>query len=641
MKLFAKALPAFLGAIVLLMPLSCTKAVIEQGKEDDSSSQQETSYEVTCDVQDEDLVFEALESEGSMQIKADGPWTLEAEEVDGKSTKSLASWVFLSITGGGSGVFGVDIGLGRNTSGLVRTARLILRGKQVIQTWTIVQQPQYYSTDGIVTIAIMEAGTFRESIKNYHKDPSEITKLRIVGEFNGSDLNYLYDSEMANLTYLDVRGLRYPDFSLSYHRKLQYLYLPNIQKVIGSNAFSSNSALEYIHGENVEITDYRAIAFCGKLSGYYLPNLVEIGQECFSGDESLETLAFQNVTTIKDRAFAGCSLVSTVSFDLLEEIDQQFNGWGGMDKIEVVNLPKLKKTGIGAFAYQTKLETLVLPSLTEMGHGIINQSSVTEINCPALGVIPESAFAGNTVLRTVSFESVYKVERAAFLNCTKLKNVSMPHAITLGSQAFYACTLGGELDFSSVMTIGDYCFAQSEGINSHALRFPLALTIGDGAFSDCKNIVSIEIPMANSIGAMAFMNCTRLANINGDNSLIAISLGNDAFTNCQSLHELLFPVLIKLGGYCFEGTKLRHLYFGCLNWKPMENEDDLWPLAPFEFWNFPISQDVAQGIYLELGDDPGKPDPEHPKPWWSQTVDAEGKTHWAFMRRVWDRVNDY
>lgn len=70
-------------------------------------------------------------------------------------------------------------------------------------------------------------------------------------------------------------------------------------------------------------------------------------------------------------------------------------------------------------------------------------------------------------------------------------------------------------------------------------KYPVT-AIGQEAFYECENLVSVTIPNSvTSIGLAAFASCTRLKSVTLSNSLKFI--GKYAFSNCKSLRTITIP----------------------------------------------------------------------------------------------------
>ena len=176
------------------------------------------------------------------------------------------------------------------------------------------------------------------------------------------------------------------------------------------------------------------------------------------------------------------------------------------------------------------------------------------------------AFSGCSGLTSVTIpSSVTTIEGSAFFGCSGLTSVTIPSSVTsIGIQSFYGCFgLTSVTIPSSVTSIGSGAFSgtawlnnQSDGVvyaGNVAYTYKGSMPVGsaihlreetvgiaDRAFSNCINMISIDIPNSvTTIGSAAFQDCTGLTSITIPNSVTSIS--NSAFSGCTGLTSITIP----------------------------------------------------------------------------------------------------
>jgi hypothetical protein len=113
----------------------------------------------------------------------------------------------------------------------------------------------------------------------------------------------------------------------------------------------------------------------------------------------------------------------------------------------------------------------------------------------------------------------------------------------------------GTLTISGTGTMTDYTYYAPW--RSYAFRIITVIiengvtSIGNGAFSECRNLTSVTIPESvTSIENDAFHNCYSLTSVTIPGSVT--SIGNDAFYYCSSLTSVTIPESVtRIGNYAF------------------------------------------------------------------------------------------
>ncbi len=205
--------------------------------------------------------------------------------------------------------------------------------------------------------------------------------------------------------------------------------------------------------------------------------------------------------------------------------------------------------------------------------------SVTSVIIPScVTTIGKEAFAWRENLTSVTTPaSVTSIGDAAFYGCSNLTSVTIPASVTtIGDYAFSRCFNLTITIPASVTTIGDRAFLGVQSVkvaddnpafmvddagalidieNQKLLYFPQSYrgsyvipdgitTIGDAAFSDCKNLTSVTIGNSvTTIGNEAFGKCSNLTSVTIGNSVTTI--GNSAFPSCYELTSVTIPANAK------------------------------------------------------------------------------------------------
>lgn len=144
--------------------------------------------------------------------------------------------------------------------------------------------------------------------------------------------------------------------------------------------------------------------------------------------------------------------------------------------------------------------------------------------------IPASLFEGSTRLSSVALTGITEIGQKAFKS-SSLRSITLPKSglTTIGNEAFNECTgLTGITIPTSITTWGNNAFRGS-GLEEVTLADGLA-TIGNNAFRDCKSLTSITIPTSVKTFGDSSFSGSGLTSVTLPEGLE--SIGNWAFRYC-------------------------------------------------------------------------------------------------------------
>ena len=329
-----------------------------------------------------------------------------------------------------------------------------------------------------ITIKLDKAGTLPNKIAI--SEMYKITNLKIIGEINGTDWNFI--REMAGR---DFNGEKTDG-------KLSILDLSEAKIVAGGDAYVRFS--ENYYTSNDKLGDY-VFYGCSGLTSLTLPSSVtSIGRGAFYGCWKLTSLTIPSgVTSIGYSAFRGCSGLTnlTIPSSVTEIGDKAFYGCSGLTSLTIPS--GVTSIGDEAFSGCSRLTSLTLPS------------------------------------------SVTSIGDKAFYSCWMLNSLTIPSSVTsIGDEAFYGCIGLTSLTLpSGVTSIGICAFYDCSGLTS--LTIPSSVTsIGDKAFYGCSELTSLTIPSSvTEIGWGAFRGCSGLTSIYVYPENLP-ELGIELFTGCDA-----------------------------------------------------------------------------------------------------------
>jgi len=198
--------------------------------------------------------------------------------------------------------------------------------------------------------------------------------------------------------------------------------------------------------------------------------------------------------------------------------------------------------GMNAFYEMDNVTDVVMPStLTTLGECAFGRiSGLTKIKLPeGLQTIGAECFEACRGVTSVTFPSTLKkINSGAFSECDALKEIKLPEGLE---------------------TIGIYAFDRCDALTKVVI--PSSVTALSG-FSDCANLVSVQLNNSGTISSEAFSKCPKLTKVTIPDTVTQIR--NQAFAECTGLTEIIIPEsVISLETKAFfrcRGIKTAYLY---------------------------------------------------------------------------------
>jgi hypothetical protein len=253
-------------------------------------------------------------------------------------------------------------------------------------------------------------------------------------------------------------------------------------------------------------------------------------------------------------------------------------GWSraafnGNRRLTSVTIPE-GFTYIGDYSFgDSGLTSVTIPtSVTYIGKSAFLRSGLTSVTIPAsVTSIDEGAFDLCPLTSIMLLEGVTNIGDNAFRNCTRLTTVTIPASVkSIGKAAFYGCTSLTAInvsptnqhykDIDGVLFTKDGKTLHSYPVGERKTAYTIpagVISIGNGAFSKCKNLTSITIPVGvTSIGERAFESLSNLTSITIPEGVT--SIGENAFSDCSSLEFITIPTSItRIGKGAFSYSYYR------------------------------------------------------------------------------------
>ncbi|MGI6392012.1 MAG: leucine-rich repeat domain-containing protein [Candidatus Izemoplasmatales bacterium] len=319
--------------------------------------------------------------------------------------------------------------------------------------------------------------------------------------------------------------------------------IPNSVTKIGNGAFQYCSNMQLLTLSNqIKIINPWTFSGCDDLTSVTIPDSVTIiGEYAFNGCDGLVTVNFgSNVSLIADAAFSGCAKLGNpqLNNNLRVIHGGAFSGCSLITSIE-----------FGEYLIHLSGSAFIEAPITSISVHADNQYFDSRTDCNAVVSKKSNILVMGCVNSTID-PTVVGIGPYAFAS-TAITNITLPaNVVTLGAGAFNDCRFLTSITIQGEVTaIPENCFLYCTELKNFVI--PSSVTsLGNNAFGDCP-FTTIEIPSTvTSIGAYCFSYCESLTEIVIPSSVT--SLSNGVFYGCSALSKITLPEeLTSIGNYTF------------------------------------------------------------------------------------------
>ena len=332
--------------------------------------------------------------------------------------------------------------------------------------------------------------------------------------------------------------------------------------------------------------DSHAFLNCKKLASITLPNTVTYlgdddpnsieGSGMFEGCESLTSFTFPSSyasNNLPGFTFKNCKNLTTINWNGYNPKRLNSCAFWDCDKITWSQVPQsVEELGDNCFYLCDALTSVDLSKIKKMDTGVFWATPLTSVEWPAaVTEIPANTFWACGQLTTIkgipgqpgAWDNITKIGANAFNMCTDLTTIKLPAELkTIDAQAFRSCDHLATVDYGTkVETIGDGAFWYTGALKKFFFKGSVKtlgadafresgltcvhlkgdMTIGKGAFMDCKSLKYVEFPATSLatqpltyVAESMFAGCTSLPFITLPSTVTEIKA--NAFNGCSHLN---------------------------------------------------------------------------------------------------------
>lgn len=427
-----------------------------------------------------------------------------------------------------------------------------------LKAWKLLLDPVYGKNTAKNILSVSEDNIVYEDGAKYqkYKDGSK-TRYRLLSVYETGKTSFKIKNGTTQIA----------DSAFEDCKKLEILYLPSTLQSLNKDILSDCDRLETIINNAVSLksslskdftelsvfhigTDYQGFVYeDGVVYGQSLDSsytLLNVPTD-FTGDFILKN----NTTKLYDKALSDCNKITSLVISdttSLKEIGAScFEGNTAIDKVDLSECTSLSLIGQAAFKDCTKLNDVKLPDQlkTLEAQTFYGCVGLENINAKGIESIKDEAFAEClSLIMMTGFDSLKTIGDLAFYDCQSMQTFSVPESTTkIGEECFENClNLRAVVLKGSVSAISRYCFYGCEklaDISTTEQQKSSLKIIGVEAFAECSNLKNPDFSDFTSlteIGEGAFMNCSEMVSIKLPKSLEKIH--TNCFSGCNNLSAM-------------------------------------------------------------------------------------------------------
>lgn len=229
---------------------------------------------------------------------------------------------------------------------------------------------------------------------------------------------------------------------------------------------------------------------------------------------------------------------------------------------KIIEIPStIQFIGKNAFAYCSSLSTITFKTSSD------STLSCNNSNKQLHSIDDYSFFHCNELMSILNIPSgIHRIGRCAFSDCSNLHFVSFASSscVEIDEKAFCHCR---NLDFirgdmANLKSIGNYAFYDCQNLksfieNSDNVHSEIFRSIGHHCFTHCWNLSTINplLGRTKSIGPFAFSDCRNISSIEFPEIPLISDIPPSSFSHCTSLREVI-RVPSKIGSFAFADCHL-------------------------------------------------------------------------------------